>query len=252
MLLLSGFRDDAHIFGTFAPRFIDSFHVFALTRRGFGKSDRPVGGYDTATRVEDIRAFLDQMKIDSVHLVGHSLAGDELTLFATKYPRRVLKLVYLDAAMNRYRTSTVFASDPGTSPLQKRLALESVGSPEAAKIVVDHLPPADERRVLFAYMKTMDAFQADYRGVKAPALAFYAGIPQNHPRSAQEAGLDRRKEWNAWWARNVIPRLRSSQEQFERQMRHGEVVQLPDADHYVFLGKTQDQVARTTHTFLSK
>jgi pimeloyl-ACP methyl ester carboxylesterase len=31
-------------------------------------------------------------------LVGHLLAGDELTMFAAKYPQRVEKLVYLDAA----------------------------------------------------------------------------------------------------------------------------------------------------------
>lgn len=252
MLLLAGFGKDAHAFNTFAPQFTGSFHVFALTRRGFGQSEKPAGGYDVATRVEDIRAFMDRMEIDRAHLVGHSMAGDEMTLFAARYPERVLKLVYLDAAMNRYQVRAALRSDPAMPPVQKRLYLESIGSPQASEIVVNNLPPAEERRVYVAYMRAMDAFQPDYRAVRAPALAFYAGIPRNHPGSAHEGSLDRRRELNAWWAENAIPRLRASQDQFQQQMRQGEVVELPDADHNLFMGRTEEQVVRKTRAFLSR
>jgi pimeloyl-ACP methyl ester carboxylesterase len=63
----------------------------------------PETGYDTATLVEDIRQFLDALKIQRVILVGHSIAGDELTRFAVLHPDRVIKLVYLDAAYDRTR-----------------------------------------------------------------------------------------------------------------------------------------------------
>ena len=229
MLLLAGLGNDAHAFNTFAPKFTDSFRVLALTRRGFGKSDRPAGGYDNATRVEDIRAFLDQLKIDRVHLVGHSMAGDELTLFATKFPRRVLKLVYLDAAFNRHGMSAAYSSDPAPMPL----------------------PPGDDGRVLAAYFKAIDAFEPDYRAVSAPALALYAEIERNHPLSAEEGSLARRKELNAWWAAKMVPMAVASREQFRRQMRHGEVVEIPGANHYLFRGNTEDEVVRRTRAFLS-
>ncbi len=58
-------------------------------------------GYDQATLVEDLRGFLDSQKIERVHLVGASTAGEELTQFATRYPDRVSSLVYLDAAYDR-------------------------------------------------------------------------------------------------------------------------------------------------------
>jgi pimeloyl-ACP methyl ester carboxylesterase len=45
--------------------------------------------------VDDIKAFLDLMHIKRATLVGYSLAGNELTGFASLYPRRVVKLVYL-------------------------------------------------------------------------------------------------------------------------------------------------------------
>lgn len=86
IILLAGLGNDAHIFDELAPNFTDRFHVIGLTRRGFGETDRPAKGYETTTRVEDIRAFMDVTKIMRAHLVGHSLAGDEMTLFAMLYP----------------------------------------------------------------------------------------------------------------------------------------------------------------------
>lgn len=101
VLLLTGLRDNAHVFDDFAPRFNDRFHVLGLTRRGFGESDKPASGYDTDTRVQDIRQFLDDRHVGRVILIGHSMAGEEMTAFAARYPDRVAKLVYLDAAVDR-------------------------------------------------------------------------------------------------------------------------------------------------------
>ena len=101
ILFLHGLGDTAHIFDDLAPKFTNQFRVLGLTRRGHGQSEKPETGYDTATLVEDIRQFLDALKIERVILVGHSLAGDELTRFAGEHPDRVIKLVYLDAAYDR-------------------------------------------------------------------------------------------------------------------------------------------------------
>ncbi len=96
----------AYIFKSFAPRFTDNFHVIALDRRGHGDSDHPETGYDTDTLTEDLRQFLDTLKIDQVILAGHSMARIELSRFAALYPERVLKLVFLDAAYDIPRTVT--------------------------------------------------------------------------------------------------------------------------------------------------
>src|SRR6266436_865791 len=88
ILFLPGFNDTAHVYDKFAPRFTDRFHVLGLTRRGVGESEKPTTGYDTPTWVEDIRQFLDGLRINKVSLIGHSMAGGELTLLATRYPDR--------------------------------------------------------------------------------------------------------------------------------------------------------------------
>jgi len=101
LLFLAGLGCNAHIYDRIAPRFIDQFHALVLTRRGHGESDYPETGYDIDTLADDIRQFMDILKIDQAVLIGHSLAGIELSHFAALYPERVVKLVYLDAAYYR-------------------------------------------------------------------------------------------------------------------------------------------------------
>lgn len=101
ILFLAGLGNSAHIFDDFAPRFNDQYHVYGLTRRGFGESSKPDYGYDIQTLTKDILTVLDSLKIKKVNLIGHSISGEELTKFAVLYPDRVNKLIYLDAAYDR-------------------------------------------------------------------------------------------------------------------------------------------------------
>src|SRR5439155_10147246 len=98
LLFLHGMGDTAHIYDELAPKFTNQFRVLGLTRRGHGESEIPETGYDTATLVADIRQFLDILNIRRATMVGHSAAGNEVSLFAISHPERATKLVYLDAA----------------------------------------------------------------------------------------------------------------------------------------------------------
>ena len=204
LLLLSGLGDNATIFDGFAQKFTDRFHVIGLTRRGFGKSDKPLTGYETVNRVEDIRHFLDTMKIEKATIIGHSMAGDEMTLFASLYPTRVNKLVYLDAAHDRRRTADITLSDPACPPFFRRLLLEVAGSPNAAQIVISDMPALDEWERYKAIMKAMTTFPTDYTQVRVPALAFYA-MPENHQYIPSQATEKVRKSMNDWWVKKWNP-----------------------------------------------
>ena len=97
MVMLTGLGNNAHVFDEFADQFRDSFRVIAITRRGFGISSKPETGYDLATRALDDIKVLDALGLQRVILVGHSIAGDELSRLGSEYPDRVEKLIYLDA-----------------------------------------------------------------------------------------------------------------------------------------------------------
>ncbi len=97
LVFLSGLGNTGHVFDNFAPEFTANHHVYSVTRRGFGASSWPEGGYDTATLGADVVRVLDGLGIKKASLAGHSIAGLEITWVATQHPDRVEKVIYLDA-----------------------------------------------------------------------------------------------------------------------------------------------------------
>ncbi|HEU5358700.1 MAG TPA: alpha/beta hydrolase, partial [Gemmatimonadales bacterium] len=189
LVFLSGLQDVAHGFDDFAPRFTDHFHVLAITRRGYGASSQPPSGYDLATRVADDKAVLDSLGLGTVALVGHSIAGDELTAFAGAYPERVSRLVYFDAAYDHSqagRLGKYFPPQPMTpadsaSPAAvQAYTLRTFGMniPEAqlraiaryapsGHLLADVTPASVDSQVLAG------CGHPDYAKVGAPALVIY-------------------------------------------------------------------------------
>ena len=183
------------------------------------------------TRVEDVRRFLDVLGIAKVTLIGHSVAGDELTAFASAYPARVDKVVYLDAAYDRSKTDALIVDDP---------AMKFV--PNGGQ------PPADDA-IRAQLMKGSSAFHPDYRGIRAPALAFYS-LPSIHPAFRRAPTAEDLRRMNAWWIAEGIPHVRANIEQFRREARRGQIVEMRYSNHFLFLASTQDEVVRRTREFL--
>jgi pimeloyl-ACP methyl ester carboxylesterase len=99
IIFLQSFHDDAKEWVDFsrkgfAPRFTKTNRVFAITRRGWGKSSDPGWGYDVATQSEDVIAFMDALKIQKAVLVGRVPACMDMTWIAEHHPQRVAALVY--------------------------------------------------------------------------------------------------------------------------------------------------------------
>lgn len=96
IVLLAGLGNTAHIFDEVAITLRERYHVYAVTRRGFGKSDMPADGYDTDRLADDVLGALDALRLKRVVLVGHSIAGLEMSSLAARFPDRVAGLIYLD------------------------------------------------------------------------------------------------------------------------------------------------------------
>jgi pimeloyl-ACP methyl ester carboxylesterase len=119
-VLLAGLGNTAHVFDNFAPKLKERLHVYGVTRRGFGESSKPQDGFGVARLAEDVAAVIAALGIDKPILIGHSVAGDELTELGARYPQLVGGLVYLDAAADR----TTPVPEEYTKLLRKHLRLE--------------------------------------------------------------------------------------------------------------------------------
>jgi 4,5:9,10-diseco-3-hydroxy-5,9,17-trioxoandrosta-1(10),2-diene-4-oate hydrolase len=83
-------------FGAALPGFAQDFRVLLVDQPGFGDSDKPevVGNYFRHS-AGYLRAFLDELGIERVHLLGNSLGGGTAARFALENPRRVGRLVLM-------------------------------------------------------------------------------------------------------------------------------------------------------------
>src|SRR6516165_10350282 len=98
VVLLAGGGNTAHIYDEFATKLTASYHVYGITRRGFGASGFSATDDPADRLADDVVAVIDALKLDSPVLVGHSIAGAELSSVANRHSDRVAGLVYVDAA----------------------------------------------------------------------------------------------------------------------------------------------------------
>jgi non-heme chloroperoxidase len=102
LFFVTGLGATAHVFDAFVAQLTPKYHVYGVTRRGYGASDKPdpaTGGNYTADRLgNDVLEVIDALKLDRPVMVGWSLAGEELSWIASHHPEKVSGLIYLDAA----------------------------------------------------------------------------------------------------------------------------------------------------------
>ncbi len=255
LVFLSGLGLDAREFETFAPKFSPSYHVYAISRRGFGASSAPIPTKDnySADRLgDDVLAVIDALKITRPVLVGHSIAGEELSSVASRYPEKVSGLVYLEAGYShalysptlgdmiidakdvQHQLDLLFAAtlqtpsdfvsaeeavarfDRDLKDLNKRLSLQPPPPPRPA-----NAPPPPP--ILLAIINGTEKYTA----VHVPVLAIYRNSQSQAETSSAQA--------DAFQA--AIPQAR--------------VVRLDHADHFIFKSN-ESQVIDEMKAFLAK
>jgi len=97
LFMLHGWMDVGASFQFLVEALQRDWHVIAPDWRGFGKSAWCADGYWFADYIADLEAILDAFAPhEAARLVGHSLGGNVVTLYAGIRPERVAKVVSLD------------------------------------------------------------------------------------------------------------------------------------------------------------
>jgi pimeloyl-ACP methyl ester carboxylesterase len=163
-----------HVYDGFAPKLTNKFHVYGITRRGIGASDKPATGYSVQQSANDLFEAFNALKLEQALLVGHSCAGQVLTLFAAQHGDRLRGLVYLDGATDPTLTNAdVGAPIPGLAPRPRPISERRERGwdfPEA--VDQEPLDPVIRKAI------TVDArMKPDYSRVRVPVLAIYQAQP---------------------------------------------------------------------------
>ncbi|RIJ50947.1 alpha/beta hydrolase [Clavibacter lycopersici] len=97
------------------------FRVITYDRRGFGRSDKPLTGYDYDTFASDLDAVLTELDLRDVTLVGFSMGGGEIARYIGTRGEERLRSVVFASAVPPYLEKT---DDNPDGPLTKDAAAE--------------------------------------------------------------------------------------------------------------------------------
>jgi non-heme chloroperoxidase len=272
LVLLAGLGGTAHVFDKFAPKLIAKYHVYGITRRGFGASSAPASGYSADRLGDDVLAVLDGLKLSRPVLVGHSIAGEELSSVGSRHPEKVAGLVYLDAGYGYayYDRSRGFL-DVDLADLKKKLEqLQPGREPQnAAALIQDML-----ETVLPGFERDLREEQKDLRLRPTAQATSPASIPAPEAEQAILAGMQKYTKipvpilavfavphdlgplrGNDFAARAAIQArdtvtTEAQAKAFESGLPSARVVRLPHADHNVFLSN-EAEVLREMNAFLA-
>ncbi|MGH8143427.1 MAG: alpha/beta hydrolase [Steroidobacteraceae bacterium] len=272
LVLLAGLGDTAHAFDRFAPKLTGACHVYGITRRGFGASSIPAAGYCADRLGDDVVAVLDALQLDRPILVGHSIAGAELSSIGSRFPQRVAGLIYLEAGYSyAYYNSargdlTVDLADlqkqllqltPGQGPQDPGALIQDLLDRSLPRFINDLKARQTELQVTPAFLKAaqgsallapavqaIKAGQQKYSAINVPILAFFAephalGFPPNPDPNAYAA-------YRAW----MDEYARTQAAAFERGLPSAHIVRLPHASHYIFRSNEAD-VLREMNAFVA-
>jgi non-heme chloroperoxidase len=78
----------------------------AYDRRGHAGSDKPADGYDFDTLAADLAAVLDQLDLNDVTLVGHSMGAGEVARYLARHDRKRIARTLLVAPTTPFSLKT--------------------------------------------------------------------------------------------------------------------------------------------------
>ena len=278
IILLAGLGYDAHVFDTFATKLTLAYHVYGITRRGIGASSipKPDGQNYSANRLgDDVLAVANELKIERPILIGHSIAGEELSSIGSRYPDRVAGLVYLDAGYPYafYNDNAKQGLDPVADIVKVQIELDKFKTflpPKERRIQAEHLlnvslprlerdiqeglrqaqntpdnapmpPDTPTTRASIALRRGTEI----YTGVKCPVLAIFA-VPHNFGPPGKTDPAVRAK-----MVAKDIAEVSEQADAFQNGNPQARVVRIANADHFVFRSNEAD-VLREINDFISK
>lgn len=246
-ILFVGCYLTAHVYDDIAPKLTDQFHVYAVTRRGVGASDRPSTGYDPQRRADDILEVIGALGMQKPILIGNSCGGDILHALGARHPDRLGGLVYLDAAED----PTFTMADSDLPPVDMANLPVKVGKPVPVTL------PESERRQMAE--RPLDAtirqaivednrVRPDYARIRVPVLSIdrTETMEQTLKDYLPVNDLQRAAVRQAYVAKRA--RLAKWQQGLRTGVPSARIVELPGANLFMFLSNEAD-VLREVRAF---
>jgi N-formylmaleamate deformylase len=96
LILAHGVSDNGLCWRRVALALQADFDLIMVDARGHGRSDKPAAGYDYEDFAADLAAFIQEMGLGTVTIMGHSMGALTAIVTAAQHPQLVSKLILED------------------------------------------------------------------------------------------------------------------------------------------------------------
>lgn len=96
ILCVHGLTANCRCWDVMASALSPAHSIIAMDLRGRGLSDKPSAGYSLQHHMRDIYYLLNDLDLEQVILMGHSLGAYVSLAFAARYPERTEKIILVD------------------------------------------------------------------------------------------------------------------------------------------------------------
>jgi pimeloyl-ACP methyl ester carboxylesterase len=192
LLLVHGWPENWYQYRALMPALARDFTVIAVDQRGMGLTDKPKGGYDSATLANDLVALMDALGYQRFSVVGLDTGMVISYALAADHPERVARLVVGEAPL------------PGVTDRTPSLFLPGSLVPQLWHLTFNRLNGLNEQLVhgredvFFGHIFDAEA------AMKLPryAVAYYADGFASSP-SALRGSFGFYRAWDATTAQNA-------------------------------------------------
>lgn len=101
LIILHGFFGMGDNWKTLANKFTEKYQVHIVDQRNHGRSFHS-DEFTYELMVEDLLFYINHYNLEKVHLLGHSMGGKTVMLFAVEYAEKVDKIIIADIAPRFY------------------------------------------------------------------------------------------------------------------------------------------------------
>ena len=273
LVLLHAWGDSPYIFEGIANSLKKNFRIIAYSKRGHGKSETTDSLYDNSTLVSDLKLLLDSLNIEKANLLGWSMAGNEITEFAIKYPERTNRLIYFEGgydlsdesfktinktvhkflqpdsivlqSIDAYREwyHNLWFGDIEWNPiLEANLIASTLINPDGS---VTTIPNNHVSKLLF---ESAMSYHRDYEKIQSPALAIYTKSFFYPPRKDEgTVNIYKNMEENIInpWRQSSINRIKS-------ELKNVTIKEIPSGTHTSLIFLSRDLIIESINSFLLK
>lgn len=271
LVLLHGLGDSPYIFEGIANSLKKNFRIIAYSKRGHCKSETTDSLYDNSTLVSDLKLLLDSLNIEKANLLGWSMAGNEITEFAIRYPERTNKLIYFEGgydlsdesfrtiyktvhkllqpdslvlqSIDAYREwyhNSWFGDIEWNPDIEANLLASSLINPDGS---VRTIP---DNHVFKLFLESAMSYHRDYKKIQAPALAIYTRS-FFYPPGKNEGIVNIYKNMEE----NIIdPWRQSSINRIKSELKDITIKEIPIGTHVSFIFSGKDSIIESINSFL--